>query len=89
MSAAQPDRHDDCGRDQAGAHRNRDGLYLNCPRCGLSIIPRAAWLQVEHCPRCLARSRTLVELFASPLPTAELYRRGLTPCAEDPPGGDG
>jgi hypothetical protein len=66
---------------RAGAHRNGDGRYLNCPRCGLSIVPRAEWLGVEHCPRCLARCRTVVELFASRLPTEELYERGLAPCA--------
>jgi hypothetical protein len=26
-----------------------------------------------HCPRCVARTRTLVELFASTLPTEQLY----------------
>ena len=57
-------------------------MYLNCPRCGLSIAPRAEWLQIEHCPRCLARSRTLVELFASTLPTEALYRHDLAPGAE-------
>ena len=67
-----------------GAHRRGGGLYLNCPRCGLSIVPRAEWLRVEHCPRCLARARTVVELFVSPLPTQELYRHGLAPDAEGP-----
>lgn len=56
-----------------------DLLYLNCPRCGLSITPRAPWLRAEHCPRCLARSRTLVTLFTSTLPTSELYPKGSAP----------
>ena len=72
-------------------------LYLNCPRCGLSMVPRADWMGIEHCPRCLARSRTLVELFASPLPPEELYEDGLAPCVAYPgddregsePRGDG
>lgn len=69
-----------------GAHRRADGPFLNCPRCGLSIVPRAERLRVEHCPRCLARCRTVVELFASRLPTEELYRDGLAPCAAYPTG---
>ena len=27
--------------------------YLQCPRCSFRIRPRAAFLAVEHCPRCL------------------------------------
>lgn len=73
-------------RSQTGADRSRDGMYLNCPQCGLSIVTRAKWLRIEHCPRCLARSRTRVGLFASPLPTHELYRHGLAPNAEGSTG---
>jgi hypothetical protein len=54
-------------------------LYLNCPRCGLTIAPRADWLTVEHCPRCIARSRAVVRLFASPLPTDQLYTSETKP----------
>ena len=32
--------------------------YLKCARCGLEIRPRPARVQIEHCPRCLARSAT-------------------------------
>jgi hypothetical protein len=56
----------------AAANGNRAD-YLNCPRCGLTITPRADWLCIEHCPRCIARRRVLVKLFASALPAAELY----------------
>lgn len=49
------------------------GQYLTCPRCRLSIRPRAPSLQLVHCPRCVARTRTLVELFASTLPAERLY----------------
>jgi hypothetical protein len=42
--------------------------YLNCPRCGLSIALRSRWLAMAHCPRCVARSRTIVELFSSRAP---------------------
>ena len=69
---------------RSGAHRTGDGLYRNCPQCGLSIIPRANGLRIEHCPRCLGRSGTLVGLFASSLPTKELYRHDLAPDAEGP-----
>ena len=35
---------------------------LDCPRCGLTIEPRAPWLTIRYCPRCLARSHRIVEL---------------------------
>lgn len=50
-------------------------VHLNCPRCGLTIVPKATWLVVEHCPRCLARRRLAVRMFASTLPAAELYAK--------------
>jgi hypothetical protein len=28
---------------------------LKCPRCHFSIHPRATWLTLDYCPRCLAR----------------------------------
>src|SRR5450755_1525987 len=62
------------------AGSNRSGpIYLNCPRCGLTIRPKADWLTVEHCPRCIARSRGLVRMFASTLPARELYAAADTP----------
>jgi uncharacterized C2H2 Zn-finger protein len=39
---------------------------LRCPRCELTLAPQAPWLTVEHCPRCIARARTLVCLIAGP-----------------------
>jgi hypothetical protein len=50
--------------------------YLNCSRCGLSIRPR--FLAVEHCPRCIARSRIAVPMFRSTLPARELLDRERT-----------
>jgi hypothetical protein len=49
-------------------------LDLYCPRCRLSITPRARWLALEHCPRCVARTRTLVTLLPSdaPLPASNV-----------------
>jgi hypothetical protein len=42
--------------------------YMNCPRCGLSIQVRRGRETIRNCPRCVARHRLLVELFASALP---------------------
>jgi len=53
--------------------------YLNCPHCGLTITPKADWLTVEHCPRCIAHRGILVTLFASSLPVEALYAKGARP----------
>jgi hypothetical protein len=45
-------------------------LYLSCPRCGLTILPKLDWLALEHCPRCIARRRTRVAMLASAAPGA-------------------
>jgi hypothetical protein len=58
------------------------GSYLVCPRCRLTITPRVVWLAVTHCPRCLARSRTIVEMFSSQLPADVLYAEGSQPAPE-------
>jgi hypothetical protein len=65
--------------NRRGAAVGGEGSFLNCPRCGLSIRQRARSLRIDHCPRCLARSRAMVELFASTLPSDELYGAGLAP----------
>jgi hypothetical protein len=38
--------------------------YLKCPSCGLAL--RASMLAplIQHCPRCLARRRRMVDLVA-------------------------
>ena len=46
--------------------------FLNCPRCGLSISLRSRSPANAHCPRCLGRNGTIVELFSSRLPAAAL-----------------
>lgn len=66
--------------DDAAASR-RAAPFLNCPRCGLNIRPKARWMAIEHCPRCLARARVAVRMFSSRLPAAELYREGQAPQA--------
>jgi hypothetical protein len=40
-------------------------LFLHCPRCQLVIETKRHEPLVERCPRCLARSRVLVELRVS------------------------
>ena len=72
------------------AASRRAAPFLNCPRCGLSIRPKARWMTVEHCPRCLARARVAVEMIPSPLPASELYHEGGAPQADKrsaPPDG--
>ena len=64
------------------AASRRAAQFLNCPRCGLSIRPKARWLAIEHCPRCLAHARVAVKMFSSPLSVAELYREGGAPQAD-------
>jgi hypothetical protein len=61
--------------------RTRSRVFLICPSCGLSISPRATWLAIEHCPRCLARARTTVPLLSSPLPASALYDERTRPGA--------
>ena len=39
--------------------------YLHCERCGLEIKIQAAFLRVENCPRCLARTATISPLILS------------------------
>jgi hypothetical protein len=60
--------------------------FLNCPRCGLILaITRPADV-VDHCPRCLARRRRLVELFVSDRPRG---RRSAAPPRDDSESPDG
>ena len=58
------------------ADQEGGGMFLNCSHCGLSIPVRFASLQMEHCPRCLARARLLQPLFRSPLPLKALRTAG-------------
>jgi hypothetical protein len=57
--------------------------YLHCPQCGLVIDARGRVPLVEHCPRCVARSRTLVELVVSGRPR---LRNDASQHAESPVG---
>jgi hypothetical protein len=42
--------------------------YLNCPQCGLVIEASKPGQMVEHCPRCLAQRKRIVDLFVSAEP---------------------
>jgi len=57
----------DGDRHAAGA------VYLNCPRCGLSIRSKPDRLAIEHCPRCIARDNIAIRLFASTRAMEQLY----------------
>jgi hypothetical protein len=48
----------------------------------LTITPKADWLAVEYCPRCIARRGVLVTLFASSLPVDALYPADAKPDPE-------
>src|ERR1700759_2290875 len=64
------------------ANAKREGVtitYLHCPHCGLTITPKADWLRLEHCPRCIARRGALVTLFSSSLPVEALYHEDARP----------
>ena len=49
--------------------------YLNCPSCGLTLAMSKPEAEIEHCPRCLAKTRRAVGLFVSAEP------RGRKPIA--------
>jgi hypothetical protein len=57
--------------------------HLNCPRCGLSIEVRLRRTAIRHCPRCVARSRVIVELFSSTLSADVLYDQHSLPGVDD------
>ena len=43
--------------------------YLKCVRCGLEVRAKPARVQIENCPRCLARAATMSPMVAT-TPTA-------------------
>jgi hypothetical protein len=60
--------------------------FLNCPSCGLIIAITRPGDVVEHCPRCVARRRRLVELFVSDRPRG---RPSAPPPLDDAASPDG
>ncbi len=62
--------------ETAMAERDGGGMFLNCSYCGLSIQMRFQSMQMEHCPRCLARARLLQPLLRSPQPLKALQGEG-------------
>ncbi len=74
--------------NSASVTHSRPGLspptahtYLNCPRCGLTIAWTVRCRPLVHCPRCLGRTRTPVELFASTQRAEQSYA-GAAPRAD-------
>jgi len=57
------------------SERGLETFFLNCPRCGLSFEPRTHWLTLKYCPRCIARARTVVEMFNPPAAGPAALRR--------------
>jgi Zn-finger nucleic acid-binding protein len=60
--------------------------YLNCPRCGLSLLLRASFVAVEICPRCQARGglRAPLEISEKPLRLLGQHRSSTRPAPERP-----
>jgi hypothetical protein len=50
--------------------------YLKCVRCGLEIRPRPARVQIENCPRCLARSATMSPMVRTAAPPSPAFGWG-------------
>jgi hypothetical protein len=51
---------------------------LSCPRCGLTVPVSQHQNDVEHCPRCLARSRgTMSVSLDSELPSTDAHGGGI------------
>jgi hypothetical protein len=57
--------------------------YLNCGRCGLQIKVQPAFLRMENCPRCLARSATKMPMVLRPNGVVQAAGWGLRPADGD------
>lgn len=75
---------------QVTARHSRLGLsasaaetFLNCPRCGLAIAQTARSRALAHCPRCIARARARVEMFAARLRAERLLHADGAPSVDD------
>jgi hypothetical protein len=62
--------------------------YLNCPQCGFVIEASRPAEMIEHCPRCLAQRKRIVDLFVSARPRGRERSAALrlTPDGEVTPG---
>ncbi len=77
MFGSEPASGNGCADAVASAQGERDAgvpsligsgvraSHLSCGCCGLSVRVKAAWLAIEHCPRCIARRGQLVPLVSS------------------------
>lgn len=65
--------------------------YMSCPRCGLSIRLRAAFLTLDSCPRCIAKAGISVpmELSDGPPQQRRAERSGAIDRGADRPHGGG
>ncbi len=88
VSDSSPSPTDRALTSDGSGEPGRGLVYLNCPRCRLSIRSKPNRLTVEHCPRCIARSRIAVRLFASTLSAEELYAAGSVYAAGSAPEPD-
>lgn len=61
---------------------------LCCPKCGFSLRPRAHYLTMDVCPRCLAKQRIAVELVRiyDPFPPALSGRSRRSTASRQGPG---
>jgi hypothetical protein len=62
--------------------RSSGVVFLNCPRCGLSIRRPADRLMLDDCPRCAGRAGVPVRLFVSTRRAVSWHRHGPAPEAE-------
>ncbi len=64
--------------------RSAGAVFLNCPRCGLSVRRRFESLMLEHCPRCIGRAGISVRMFVTERPAIQWHRdRSASPIEED------
>jgi hypothetical protein len=53
-------------------------MILSCPHCRFSVRPRAAYLTMDYCPRCLAKRR-IAEPLVVHEPASALAPAGARP----------
>ena len=52
-------------------------MYLQCPRCQLSILVHADYLAPRNCPRCMGRHRIAVPMSGTPNPPRHASGSGV------------
>jgi hypothetical protein len=51
---------------------------LRCPHCHFSLHPRATWLTLDYCPRCLAKRHVAEPLRTTDEPTGPMSSFAMT-----------